>query len=430
MATKMLRGQTGRVYGVVFLLLCLLFVWFTYAVFTKKFSDYEEVTLLSDKIGLSLPTRADVKIRGVLVGEVLGTTTDGEQAKLTLGIYPDKASSIPADVSAAILPKTLFGEKYVALEVPADPSSRSIQAGDTIRQSEVSIEVEKVVNDLFPLLRTLRPADLNYTLTAIANALEGRGEKIGQSFVTLDGYLKKMNPEVPALLDSLENLGKVSVTYRQVVPELTRMLRNTVKTTHTFESREDQVKALFDDVAAFSGTARQFLQENGTNMVTLARQGQTILPMVARYAPEFPCFLDGVVASIPRNEQAFRNKTLHIVLEVLPRQPRGYNVRDMPANADTRGPFPYCDLMYKAIDGAYNQENLIPPRVIPNIRDGVDYPIGKRVAVGDAVAGTGPERAVLDTALAPVLGVPVTEVPDLATLLLGPMAAGTQVSVR
>ena len=80
-------------------------------------------------------------------------------------------------MTARILPKTLFGEKYVALQVPADPSSRSIQAGDMIPESQVAIEVEKVLSDLYPLLRTVQPAQLNYTLTALAEALEGRGEQ-------------------------------------------------------------------------------------------------------------------------------------------------------------------------------------------------------------------------------------------------------------
>ena len=40
-------------------------------IFTKKFVDYDEVTLQTSNIGLQLPSRADVKIRGVIVGEVL-----------------------------------------------------------------------------------------------------------------------------------------------------------------------------------------------------------------------------------------------------------------------------------------------------------------------------------------------------------------------
>ena len=38
--------------GVVFLVLMLAAVWATYGVFTKKFSDYDEVTLQASRIGL------------------------------------------------------------------------------------------------------------------------------------------------------------------------------------------------------------------------------------------------------------------------------------------------------------------------------------------------------------------------------------------
>jgi phospholipid/cholesterol/gamma-HCH transport system substrate-binding protein len=431
MANLASAKQIGRVYGVLFLAIVVFFVWLTYAVFTKKFSDYDEVTLQSSKIGLALPARADVKIRGVQVGEVLETRTTGDGAELTLGLYPDQVRSIPADVSAQILPKTLFGEKYVSLEVPASPSSTSIKAGDVIKQGEVALELEAVLNDLFPLLRTVRPAELNYTLTAIANALEGRGDKLGESFETLDGYLKRMNPEIPALIESLDRLGSVSATYESVVPELTRVLRNTVKTTNTFESKEDQVQALFNDVAGFSGTTEAFLDQNGDNIVTLADQGRQILPLIARYSPQFRCFLRGAVEAIPRNEEAFRGKTLHIILETVP-QPRGYTPADKPANADNRGSFPYCDLLYKAINGGYNQDNLPPDAFVPRINDGVKYPIKprQRAPIGDAVVGTASEQAQLDIAVAPVLGVTPDRVPDLATLLLGPLARGMQVDVR
>jgi phospholipid/cholesterol/gamma-HCH transport system substrate-binding protein len=419
-----------RVYGIAFLALCLFFVWFTYAIFTKKFADYDEVTLRTSNIGLSLPTRADVKIRGVIVGEVLDATTDGEGAKLTLGLYPDQRRIIPDDVTATILPKTLFGEKYVSLDAPQGDDSPAIQPGATIKQSDVAIEVEAVINDLFPLLRTVQPAQLNYTLTAIANTLEGRGEKIGASLTTLDNYLKKMNPELPALIDNITRLGQVSGVYESVVPELARLLRNSVTVGHTFESKEDQIKALFDDVAGFSDTARQFLERNGSNMIRLADQGAQIFPLLARYSPEYGCFIHGMVAQIHPNEEAFRNKTLHIVLEPLPRQPRGYNTSDQPQWIDQRGAFPYCDYIYRGIQGKYDQQHLIPPKVIPNIRDGVNYPIGKRAPVGDAVVGTRSEQDVIDLAAAPVLGVPVDQVPDLTTLLLGPMARGGEVNVR
>ena len=422
----------ARVFGVTFLALCVLFVYMTYAVFTKKFTPYDEVTLQSSKIGLSLPARADVKVRGVIVGEVLETVTDGDGAKLTLGLFPDMRESVPADVTGRILPKTLFGEKYVSLVVPegettgADP----IEVGAVIKQAEVAVEVEEVLNDLFPLLRAVRPGDLNVTLNAIATALEGRGDKLGQGLETFNSYLGKLNPEIPAFVESLDQLGQVSAVYEDVVPEVARLLRNTVKTTQTFESEADQIEVLFDDVAGFADTSRGFLEKNGTNIIRLSEQGQRILPLLARYSPEFKCFLRGAVASIKPNESAFRDKTLHIVLETVP-QPRGYNTGDQPAFNDRRGPFKLCGQMYAAINGRYSQERL-PPRSLtsPQIRDGVNYPLGKRVAVGDAVIGTQEQKDVIDLAAAAAMQRPVSEVPDVTTLLIGSLAQGKGVTVR
>ncbi len=118
--------------GVIFLCLLLAGVWLTYGIFSKKFVDYDKVTLQTSTLGLQLPERADVKIRGVIVGEVLGFDTDEEGAKVTLGLYPDQVRTIPANVTGSIVPKTLFGEKYVSLEVPQDPSPDHIEAGATI----------------------------------------------------------------------------------------------------------------------------------------------------------------------------------------------------------------------------------------------------------------------------------------------------------
>src|SRR5512139_3796329 len=122
-----------RVLGVAFLVLLMLAVWFTYAVFTKSFSEYDEVTLRASKTGLQLPDRADVKLRGVIVGEVVDSAATADGVRLTLGLYPSRREDVPADVTARIILKTLFGEKYVALDAPAGDAERPIQPGAVIR---------------------------------------------------------------------------------------------------------------------------------------------------------------------------------------------------------------------------------------------------------------------------------------------------------
>src|SRR5690242_15663866 len=121
-----------RVLGVVFIGFLVLMLWLVSAVFSQKFVSFDNVSLKTDTIGLQLPQKADVKVRGVIVGQVNKIASNGEGATLTLGIKPDKIKQIPRNVTAAILPKTLFGEKYVELQIPSDPSSNALRSGDKI----------------------------------------------------------------------------------------------------------------------------------------------------------------------------------------------------------------------------------------------------------------------------------------------------------
>jgi phospholipid/cholesterol/gamma-HCH transport system substrate-binding protein len=432
---SLFAGAQHRVLGVAFLLLLALCGWLAYAIFTKAFTAYDDVTLRTSKLGLQLPDRADVKIRGVQVGEVLGVESADGGVDVRLGLFPERMSLIPANVSARIVPKTLFGEKYVALQVPERPVGRSISAGDVIRESRVAIEVEKVLSDIYPLLRTVQPAQLNYTLTAMAQALEGRGEAIGRNLSVLDDYLRRTNPQIPLLIDDLAKLSTVSDTYRSVVPELATLLRNSVKTGRTFVEEEAKVQALFADVAGFSSTSRDFLEQNGQNIIRLSEQGQAQLPLFAKYAPEYPCLLGGIVGVIPREEQAFRGHTLHINLETLPRQPRGYDPGDLPRYAEDGEHAVDLGQCRDAMRGVYGQGNLPPRSLVPQVDDGVGYPLDKgRAATGfdltSGYAGTAAEQDLVSSVTGPALGVPAGQVPDVASLLFAPLARGTEVSVR
>jgi phospholipid/cholesterol/gamma-HCH transport system substrate-binding protein len=423
-----------KVLGIVFICLVLAGVWLTYGVFTQKFTSFDKVTLDAPTIGLQMPEKADVKIRGVIVGEVLGFTANDQGAKITLGIQPSQMHLIPANVTGAIIPKTLFGEKYVSLVVPQHASHSSLQPGATITHTHVPVEVEKVLADLYPLLRTVQPADINLTLNAISTALEGRGNALGRDLVTVDHYLKRVNPQIPQIVADLRLTTRVSNTYSDVMPAVAQILRNTIKTTGTLQNRHRQLRALFTDVAAFSNTAHDFLQQNGDNIIRLGQLSRPQAAMLAKYAPEYPCLLGGLVNATKLEAQAFRGFTLHIVLEALRNQPRGYTPADRPVYGDSRGPS--C---LRLPNPPFNQSH--PVRHQPNFKDGVNTPTGKgtdrvappyggRYAAGLAYAGSPAETGILKDLLGTSMGEPARDVPDLGVLLVGPMARGARVSLR
>ncbi len=410
-----------KILGVVFIVLLLVGVWFTYAIFNKTFTDYEKVKLQTSKIGLQLPSRADVKIRGVIVGEVLEFESNSEGAVLTLGIYPDEIDTIPKNVTGNIVPKTLFGEKYVALEVPEDPSSEHIRAGDTVERTVISTEVEQVLSDLYPLLRTVQPAELNMTLNALSTALEGRGEQLGENLETVDAYLKRINPQIPALVEDLRLTAQVAGTYADILPEVAQILDDTVKTTGTLEGREQQLSALFTDVSSFSATARAFLDKNGDNLVRLGEVSAAQLRVLSRYSTEFPCLTEGIVTAGELQAEAFRGFILHIVLETLPRQPRHYGPEDKPRFDDDRGPS--C---LHLPDPPWSQSNPVTKQ--PDFNDGIDEPTGKGTSrVGPQYAGLAYDAGPQDAAwLRQYLRASGADDSDLGVLLAGPFVGEAQ----
>ena len=157
-----------------------------------------------------------------------------------------------------------------------------------------------MLNDLYPLLRTVQPAELNYTLNALAGALEGRGDKIGENLMTLDGYLKRMNPQLPAMIADFRLLAQVTDTYADVMPQLAATLRNTVKTGNTLLSKEEKLNAFLIDMAAFSDTTKEFLDANGDNIIRLGQLSEPILALLRPLLRHLPVPARGHRGSGPR----------------------------------------------------------------------------------------------------------------------------------
>lgn len=421
--TSLMSGllRQYKVLGVVFLALVVLAVWFTSATFTKKFSEYDEVKVETSKIGLQLPMRADVKIRGVLVGEVLDMSSTADGAELTLGLYPSQVHTIPSNVTASIVPKTLFGEKYVDLVIPPRPSTRRLGEGDVITQdrSRTAIELETVLDDVLPLLRAVRPAQLNATLSALASALEGRGNQLGENLELVNRYFTRLNPELPTINRDIRGIADVSRIYADAAPDLVRTLRNLTVTSRTIAAKQQVYAGFLAGTAGFATTTRGILQEDGDRLIRVGQVSRPTLGLLARYAPEYPCLLQGLAESNQTLGQAFSHGELHITLEVVLAQDK-YRPGDEPVFGEQSGP---------------NCRGLPRPPVPEpgsHLADGTGGgPAGDRVPTlvdpDSGPAGTAAEQGVVDPLVAPAMGTPASDVPDVATLLFGPLARGTAV---
>ncbi|MFE8944594.1 MCE family protein [Streptomyces sp. NPDC007856] len=417
-----MRHLRLRLYGIAFIAVLASLLSLAVAVYQQAFTPVVPITLEADTLGNQLDPRADVKLRGVLVGEVREVHADGTKATLDIALKPQYVPYIPADVHARLLPKTLFGEKYVDLVAPgrsAQSPARSIRAGDVITQdrTKVGIEVQQLMNDLLPLLRTVRPGELNATLSAFATALEGRGDRIGDNLTRVEGYLRRLNPHLPSLKEDISRFADVAEVYGDAAPDLMRILRNTVTTSRTIVEKKDQLAAGLRSTAAVAGTADDFLSQNGDRLIALGRVSRPTLQLFARYSPEYPCLLKGLVRQEQASEDAFRGGEMRITLEVV--RPQGaYRPGEEPVYGERSGP---------------NCRGLPDPPVPgpkPHLNDGTSArSSGGPLPGGVDVSATAAEQRAVGSLVAPVMGVPADQVPPVATLLFGPLARGTAVSV-
>jgi phospholipid/cholesterol/gamma-HCH transport system substrate-binding protein len=129
--------------------------------------------------GQGLRVRGDVKLRGVLVGQIesIEKVTGGD-CKVELGMFPEDQEDIPANVGAQVRAKTIFGEKWVELLYPNDPAGTPLARNDVIGTDRTidPLEVETILNTALPLLDAVDPENLAATLGALKSGFVGHEE--------------------------------------------------------------------------------------------------------------------------------------------------------------------------------------------------------------------------------------------------------------
>jgi phospholipid/cholesterol/gamma-HCH transport system substrate-binding protein len=402
------RAATARrrTAGIVFLLVPALLAWLAVAVYDKSFSDTATVTVRTGSAGNEMHLGADVKVRGVVVGRVASIHADGDGARLTLAIDPGQLRRIPAGVTAQMLPTTLFGARFVALVPPAGaaPGGPALAAHAVIAQdrSGDAIELQQVLDHVMPLLTAVQPQKLAATLNAVATALDGRGTELGTTLVQLDGYLRRLNPELPALNDDIKQLVTVSHVYAAAAPDIVQALTDFTRTSGTLAQEQANLSTLYGATTATAQDLTSYLRQNKDTIIRLSADSRGTLGLLAEYAPAFPCTLRTLADFVPVMDKALGKGTsqpgLHVDVTTAPSRGRYVTGKDTPVYGASGGP--QC------------------------------YPVPYTGRGTTPLANSPQENELVNELLAPALSATPQSLPDWSSLLTGPVFRGTEVTVK
>ncbi|MFV2173852.1 MCE family protein [Actinomadura sp. LOL_016] len=428
-----------RLLGTTLVLVIVLLLALTVAFYNKAFTPVVHVKVAAERVGLQLLPHSDVKVRGLIVGEVRDTEVTDDGAILHLALDPGKAELIPRNVQARMLPKTLFGEKYVSLEMPAQAGRLGLTDGMTIQQdrSRAAVEVNKLLDDLLPLLQAVKPAELNSTLNALATALQGRGDQLGENLEQADALLEKINPELGTLVQDLHGLADVADVYNAAAPDLLQTLRNLNVTSRTITDKERTIEGLIPAVTALSEDGNTFMRQNGPKIIGVNIANRDVLQVVAKYSPTMPCVLEGLMEAKPELERVGGgggSKTYNLTIEIVKPRPPYKHPLDKPEAKDHRNPrcygipnakVPFPD--YLALDGT--QDDLWWKDPDP-ANAGAAGNRGRAVSNVFVEPGTAGDSETIKNIVAPLTRTPADELSDMSALMFGPLLQGSVVTVE
>lgn len=381
--------------------------------YNKAFIDQVPVSVQIDQVDNSFLPNAEVRFHDVTVGNVDEATVEGETATLHLALDEKQVQHIPKNVRAMILPKSLFGESFLSLELDGPPSAERLGAGDVIPRdrSGKAIQIEQLFSHLLPLIQAVKPADLANALGGLSMALTNRGEQLGDTATQLHQYLARFNPSLPDLTADIRALPPFTTTQSQAAPDLIQALKSATTTTNTLVERRSDFDDLYDSVTDASDDLEDFVDANDERIIDLARTARPVLSLLERYSPEYTCLFKRLADAVPLGKKVFGEGTARPALrvQVVITRGRGKFVpnQDEPEVTDSRGPRCYDNTppIEQYPGGPAEDGSTHPPAAAPASLLSPGTPFGP-ILTSNAAPVSGPAAGKPAVPSLPLLGKP------------------------
>lgn len=279
--------------GIALLAVGALVLTLVYLQFRGDFTPKTTLTLVAARAGLVMEPGSKVTYNGVEIGRVADISEISRNgrpaARLMLEVNPKFVPMIPANVLASIEAATLFGNKYVALTAPQAPVERQISTRDVIDVRSVTTEFNTLFETITSIAEKVDPIDLNATLSAVAQGLDGLGDKFGESLKDGNDILAQLNPRMPQLAYDLRRLADLADVYTGASPDLWQFLENAVITARTVTNQQHDLDAALLAALGAGKTGEEIFARGGPYLAKGAADLVPTAGLLDTYSPELFC---------------------------------------------------------------------------------------------------------------------------------------------
>jgi phospholipid/cholesterol/gamma-HCH transport system substrate-binding protein len=289
------RTPPYKLSGVVLSLLAIAALVFVFFQFRGEvpWMPREKLTMMSARAGLSMDPGAKVTYNGVEIGrvaEVNAVDVGGEpRAKILLDVDPQYLKLIPKNVEANISATTVFGNKYISFSSPKNPAPERITTADVIDVTSVTTEFNTLFETVVSLSQQVDPIKLNQTLAATAEALDGLGDRFGQSIINGNAILDDINPQMPQLRRDNQLLADLGEVYADAAPDLFDGLENAVTTARTLNEQQANIDQALMASIGFGNTGADIFERSGPYLIRGAEDLIRPSEILDEYSPALFC---------------------------------------------------------------------------------------------------------------------------------------------
>ncbi|MBH0776355.1 MlaD family protein [Nocardia bovistercoris] len=411
------RGLTTTklvVRGVAFLVVAAALVAAGFARSQGAFEPRVRVTAIMADVGDGLPTKSDVKYRGVLVGTVVEVepSTGGGPNRVRIDLEPDDASGIPATVTARVVPSNVFA--VPSIQLVDNGAGPPLAAGAEIAEDR-SLATVQLQTSLTALSRIAAAAGRSAgdptvgILETVQRATSGRGPEAVRAGAQLERIVRAFSElTTPDGTDStLAELSGALEGLRASAPDLLAAVNHAVVPMQSMAAQR----------ARFAELVSGGLVTTTTVGTALTNRTDTILDMTSKMAPVLDVLAAGSqnfvqMTTSQRNiSEKFsaefwradtQSATGKIIIELTPH--KQYSRADCPRYGQLAAPSCVTGPEGPAVLGTADGPTTVPAA-------DVDEPIGgatERVRIGE-ILGRAPDA--------------------LSTVLLSPLVRGNDVRI-
>jgi phospholipid/cholesterol/gamma-HCH transport system substrate-binding protein len=250
-----------------------------------------------NRAGLNIRSGDEVRVRGFPVGTVERIETDRSDFSARYVLRLEHDVRVASDSGAKIVPKTLFGDKYVELE-PAAAGERAMAPGTHIPQDRTKAvtEFQQVLDRFTPALQSVDPAALGGTISAFAEGL-GDGVDLGLTITGFGSAFDEVASRQADIVSLLTHVPGTAQTFADRASDLTAAASNMGEVARMLAEHRPELARFLNENADLLGQAGELMTTERDRILRVTANGFEVLRMVAARPGSIKGFMAGQAAT-------------------------------------------------------------------------------------------------------------------------------------